>query len=188
MVEQVLDGFDGHAGVQQQGRRRRPDRMRRIHAHLDFLAVGQFFFMHSAGDALQIRHQHAVHAALAYAAGSEDIATPGPERAEEGTAFYPSGLDVLGDGLRRAEMYPLRFGARALELKPQRRFVTVLVEVGDIELAAGFDACPGVEVKLQNGAITDIQQRISRRLPHQLPPVFLKARGFHRRDRRIPAR
>ena len=34
VVEKVLDRFNRHAGIQQQGRRRRPQRMRRVNALL----------------------------------------------------------------------------------------------------------------------------------------------------------
>ena len=61
---------------------------------------------------------------------------------------------------------PFVLCAVAFEMKAQRRLVAVLVEVGDVELAAGFDARAGIEIKLQDGAIAHIQQRISR---HGIP-------------------
>ena len=53
------------------------------------------------------------------------------------------------------------------------------MEVRDIELAAGFDARAGVEVELEDGAVANIQQRIPRRHPHELPrPCFRESAGL----------
>lgn len=69
--------------------------------------------------------------------------------------------------------------ACAFELEAQRRLVAVLVEVGDVELAAGFDACAAIEVKLKDGPVANIGQRIPRGHPHQLPGVcFGEGAGF----------
>lgn len=54
-------------------------------------------------------------------------------------------------------MNPLGFRARALELKAQRCFISVLVEVGDVELAAGLDASAGTDAELEDGAVAQIQ-------------------------------
>jgi len=93
--------------------------MWRIHAHLNFLAIGQLVFLHRAGQPLQIIHQHAVHTAPTHALGGEGITTPGAERSEEGTTFDSGSLDVFGDGLRRAEMNSFRLGSCALELEAE---------------------------------------------------------------------
>ena len=76
--------------------------------------------------------------------------------------------------------------ARALQLKPQRRFVALLVEVGDVELAACFDARACIEIELQDGAIPDIPAtNLPQAFPSTAPPAFPKGRGFHRQDRTI---
>jgi hypothetical protein len=87
----------------------------------------------------------------------------------EGTAFDSGGVDVFGDRFRSAEMNPLGFGSRALELKAERRFVAFLKEIGNVEFAARFNARAGIKIKLQDGAVAYIEQGLSSRHAHQLP-------------------
>jgi hypothetical protein len=102
-----------------------------------------------------------------------------PPGAEEGTAFDTGSLDVLGDGFRRREVDTFGFAAPAFDMESDRCFIAVLVEVGDVQLAAGLDAHSGIQIKFQDGAIADIEQRISRRHPHQLPRTgFREGAGF----------
>jgi hypothetical protein len=109
----------------------------------------------------------------------------GEARAEEGAALDAVGLDVLGYGLGRAEVNALDLGAVAFQMKAQRRLVAVLVEVEDVELAAGFDARSGVDVEFDDGAVAQIQESESPvTIATNAAPVFPRGRGFHRRGRR----
>src|ERR1035438_1905704 len=101
--------------------------MRRVDALLDFFPRGQFYLVHCAWQPLQIPHEHTVHAALAHSAGGEGSRMGREARAEEGTALKASGLGVFADRLRCAEVNTFGLVTVALQVKPQRRFVAVLV-------------------------------------------------------------
>src|SRR5258708_27476265 len=92
---------------------------------------------------------------LAHATQGQFVAVGGQARAEEGPLSMRAALMYSATGVRRAEMYLFGLGARALELEAQRRLVAVLVDVRDVEPAAGFDARAGVEIELEDGAVTD---------------------------------
>jgi hypothetical protein len=70
------------------------------------------------------------------------------------------------------------YSARWITLCEERRrtscLVAVLVEVGDVKLAAGFDARAGIEIEIENRAIPCLQQRVSGRHAHQLPRTGLR--------------
>jgi hypothetical protein len=48
-----------------------------------------------------------------------------------------------------------------IDMKTHRGFGAVLVEVGDAHPAAGCNARTGIKIKLQDGAATQLQDRIS---------------------------
>jgi hypothetical protein len=67
-------------------------------------------------------------------------------------------------------------------IEQQRRLVAVLVEVEDVELAAGFDVRSGVDLEFDAGAVTQIQESESPvTIDTNVAPVFPRGRGFHRR-------
>ena len=104
---------------------------------------------------------------------------PGAAGAEEGTALDAGSLDVFGDGLGRAEVNSFGFDVTAFDMKAQRCLVTVLMEVGDLEPAAGFDARASIEIELQYGSVTQVQERVAGRHRHKLPrPGFRERTGF----------
>ncbi len=116
---------------------------------------------------------------LAHATQGQFVAVGGQARAEEGPLSMRAALMYSATGVRRAEMYLFGLGARALELEAQRRLVAVLVDVRDVEPAAGFDARAGVEIELEDGAVTQFQQRVAGQHRHQLPrPCFREGAGF----------
>jgi hypothetical protein len=55
----------------------------------------------------------------------------------------PGGRDVFRDRFRRSEVNALRFHAAAFEMKAHGRFVAVLMEVRNLQPAAGGDASAG---------------------------------------------
>jgi hypothetical protein len=59
--QKVLRLLDVHAVVEQQSRRRRPQRMRRVDSVFDFRPVFDPFFLHRPGQPAQVALDHAVH-------------------------------------------------------------------------------------------------------------------------------
>ena len=72
----------------------------------------------------------------------------GEARAEEGAALDSGGFDVFAEPLSGRKMNPLGFDVTAFDMKAQRRFVAVLMEVRDLEPAAGRNACAGIKIEL----------------------------------------
>ena len=82
VVEQFLHGFDGRAGIKQQGCGGGAERMRRVDAVVRFLSVLSFHLMHCAGQAFEIPHQQPVHGALGHAAVAQRFGVGRMTRAE----------------------------------------------------------------------------------------------------------
>jgi hypothetical protein len=110
---------------------------------------------------------------------------PRAARAEEGTALDAGSLDIFGDGLSRAEVNSFGFDVTAFDMKTQRCLITVLMEVGDPEPAAGFDARTSVKdrtsVWLGHVGPKASRQQAS---PQAVSRGFPRAHGSHRRDRK----
>jgi hypothetical protein len=107
------------------------------------------------------------------------VAVPGEARAEEGAAFDSRSFDVSVNRLSGRKMNSFGFVVPAFDLKAQRGFVSILGEVGDVELAARRDARAGRDVQLQDGAVAQVENRISRRHPDELAhPGFGEGTGF----------
>lgn len=86
---------------------------------------------------------------------------PGEARAEGGATLDPRSFDVFANPLSGRKMNSLGFDVPAFYMKAQRRFVAILVEVGDAQLAAGRTARAGIKIELQYGPVTQFQNRIS---------------------------
>jgi hypothetical protein len=103
------------------------------------------------------------------------VAARGTAGAEERTAFYAGGFDVFGDRIGRGEVNAFCLGPVAFNVEPQCRLITILVEVRDVQRAAGLDARPGIEIKT-----SESPDRVARSAIRPQPSQSAGVHGFRR--------
>ncbi len=144
VAEQFLDLDDVRPGIEEQRRRGRPERMRRIDAALDLrhgaVLIRHLFFLHRRGESGEVALDQVIH--RDHADGRKTwLLAP---RVEPGAKERPLRELRLGDVRRkclsRGEMEPDATVLVALLVERDGRLVAVLVEVFDPEAARRADS------------------------------------------------
>lgn len=170
VAEQVLHLSDIDAGVEQQRGGGSAQRVGSVGAAADGRAVLELFFSHRARHAVQIPLNHPVHRGRVHRPIGELLSALrrglGPE---EGTGGQAGFFDVFNDRLRGIEVKPDRSALVSLLVQLERRLLSVLVKVRDLQPAACRQSNPGIEINLEDRSIAVIDQVVAHRHSHQLP-------------------
>src|SRR5437588_9430362 len=150
MPEQLLHLPDVDASVQQQRRRGRTQRVRRVDAPLNLPAVRRYLLYVRARKPLQVALDQQVHRRRCHRAVSQLFNSRVPPWPEERAAAQSRLPDVLGDGLGGGEVQLDGAALAALLADADRRLFIILVKAGDLQGATGREPDARIEVELQD--------------------------------------
>ena len=166
----MLNRRDFHAVRQQQRRRRRAERVRRVKASLGDGPVRPGLHRHRAREPLEVAHDEPIHRALVHPSVRQGGAPRVPLRSKHLAGGDAGHIEILANGRRDREVDPDRTPtpSAALLLNPQRRVILVLVEVLDLKSATGRESGAGVQVELEDGPVAVGDHGVLARKTHQL--------------------